>query len=124
VDEFAGMLEPDFYADAEVIREAFAASRPFNVIHYASTYKFDFLPLANDEYSQTEFGRRRFVETRSFGGEPDLSVRRGHKCGAILGGFSPLADKVFPLSVGISSENLQGIALLAKEDLLICQSSL
>jgi hypothetical protein len=70
VDEFAGMLEPDFYADAEVIREAFAASRPFNVIHYASTYKFDFFPLANDEYSQTEFGRRRFVETRSFGDEP------------------------------------------------------
>src|ERR1039457_344199 len=70
VDEFAGMLEPDFYADAEVIREAFAASRPFNVIHYASTYKFDFFPLANDEYSQTEFGRRCFVETRSFGDEP------------------------------------------------------
>lgn len=69
VDDFASLLEPDFYADAEGIKEALAAGRPFNAIHYDSTYKFDFFPLRQDEYSQTEFGRRRFVETHSFGGE-------------------------------------------------------
>lgn len=70
VDEFAELLAPDFYVDAQVIRDAFAVKRAFNVIHYDSAYKFDFFPLANDEYSRTEFGRRRFVETRSFGDEP------------------------------------------------------
>jgi hypothetical protein len=70
VDEFAELLAPDFYVDAQVIKDAFAVWRPFNVIHFDSTYKFDFFPLANDEYSRTEFGRRRFVETRSFGDEP------------------------------------------------------
>jgi hypothetical protein len=69
-DEFAGLLGADFYVDAQAIRDAFASQRAFNVIHYDSTYKFDFFPLANDEYSRTEFGRRRFVETRSFGDEP------------------------------------------------------
>ena len=40
------------------------------MIHYESTYKFDFFPLRSDDYSRTEFGRRRFVETHSFGPEP------------------------------------------------------
>ena len=69
-DEFAELLRPDFYVDAQAIKDAFAARRPFNAIHFDSTYKFDFFPLADDEYSRTEFGRRRFVETRSFGDEP------------------------------------------------------
>ena len=45
VDEFAALLAPGFYADAETIRDALAAGRSFNVIHYESTYKFDFFPL-------------------------------------------------------------------------------
>lgn len=67
VAEFVRLLTSDFYADPDMIRNALAAGRSFNVIHYATSYKFDFFPLRADEYSQTEFGRRHFIETRSFG---------------------------------------------------------
>lgn len=69
-EEFAALLAPDFYADAQMMQEALAAGRAFNLIHYDSTYKFDFFPLRNDEFSRTEFGRRLFIESRSLGGEP------------------------------------------------------
>ena len=69
-EEFAALLTPDFYADVQMIREALAAGRAFNVIHYDSTYKFDFFPLRKDEFSRVEFGRRIFIECRSLGNEP------------------------------------------------------
>jgi hypothetical protein len=67
IDEFVSLLGSDFYADAGMLRESWAAGRPANVIHYATSYKFDLFPLQGDAYSQAEFARRRFVETRSFG---------------------------------------------------------
>jgi hypothetical protein len=70
IDEFAAMLVPDFYADAGVMRDAIARGCSFNLIHYASAYKFDLFPLRKDAYSQTEFGRRHHTEVRSFGSEP------------------------------------------------------
>ena len=39
-------------------------------IHTESVYEVDILPLQDDEYSQTEFSRRRFGETKSLSGEP------------------------------------------------------
>ena len=41
-------LSKEFYADADVIREAVQACRPFNLIHYASSYKFALFPLPAD----------------------------------------------------------------------------
>ena len=70
VEELAGLLHPDFYADALAITEALARQRSFNVIHMASAYKFDVFPLRRDEYSRMEFSRRQFTEIRSFGSEP------------------------------------------------------
>ena len=70
IDEFVSLLQADFYADAAMIREALARGRSFNLIHYTSAYKFDIFPLRADEYSRTEFGRRKFTEIRSFGPEP------------------------------------------------------
>ncbi len=67
IGEFVDQLKTDFYADAEMIKEALARQRSFNLIHYASSYKFDIFPLAGDEYSLTQFGRREFSETKSFG---------------------------------------------------------
>ena len=70
IEEFAAKLNPDFYADEEMIREALMRRRSFNLIHYASVFKFDLFPLLEDEYSQTQFGRRQFAESRSLGDEP------------------------------------------------------
>jgi hypothetical protein len=58
-EEFASLLDSEFYADAEMIHDALARGRAFNVIHFASTYKLDVFPLRSDEYSRAEFARRR-----------------------------------------------------------------
>ena len=64
------LLGHDFYADVAMMRDALALGRPFNLIHFASAYKFDLFPLRSDEYSRTEFSRRRFIEVYSLGPEP------------------------------------------------------
>ncbi|HEV8148242.1 MAG TPA: hypothetical protein VGP79_17755 [Bryobacteraceae bacterium] len=70
IDEFAGQLKADFYADAQMIRDAWRTGRSCNLIHYASAYKFDLFPLKRDEFSQTQMRRRVFRETRSVAAEP------------------------------------------------------
>lgn len=62
IDSFVAELRQEFYADAAQIREAFALGRAANLIHLGSVWKFDLFPLRNDEYGQTEFGRRAFRE--------------------------------------------------------------
>jgi len=74
IDEFVSQLKADFYADPEMIKEALARGRSFNLIHYASSFKFDIFPLQKDEYSQTQFGRRQFAETRSLGDPIECAV--------------------------------------------------
>lgn len=70
VEELVEGLQPDFYAEAADMRSAIVAARSFNVIHMPSAYKFDIFPLKRDEYSQTEFGRRQFLQIQGFGPEP------------------------------------------------------
>jgi len=70
VEDFVELLKAEFYVDAEMIRDALARGRSFNLIHYASSFKFDIFPLQTDEHSQTQFRRRQFAESRSLGGEP------------------------------------------------------
>ena len=74
IDEFAAELKADFYADPEMITEALARGRSFNLIHYASSFKFDVFPLQKDEFSQTQFGRRQFAETKSLGDPIECAV--------------------------------------------------
>ena len=70
VDKFASLLSNDFYVDSQTIQDALALGRPFNVIHYETTYKFDFFPAGNDPFLRTELKRRMFVEAAPLGGEP------------------------------------------------------
>ena len=70
VGEFTSLLETDFYADGPMINDALVRRRSFNVIHFASAYKFDIFPLGTDKYSRSEFDRRRAIEIRSLGPEP------------------------------------------------------
>lgn len=65
IEEFVTELKADFYADPESIKQALASHRSFNLIHYASAFKFDIFPLLEDEYSQAQFGRRQFAESTS-----------------------------------------------------------
>lgn len=74
VEEFVAELKADFYADPEMIKEALARRRSFNLIHYASSFKFDIFPLEMDEFSQTQFGRRQFAETTSLGDSIECAV--------------------------------------------------
>ena len=64
-------LSKEFYADDGVMREAVRACRPFNLIHYKSSYKFDLFPLPADPYYQGELDRRTVTEF-SFGEGPSL----------------------------------------------------
>ena len=70
VDEFARLLGTDFYVDGQTIRDALALGRSFNVIHFATSYKFDFFPAGTDPFKRTELQRRMFVESAPLGGEP------------------------------------------------------
>jgi len=73
VDRFAAELQGDFYADPEMIRAALEQGRPFNLIHYASTFKFDIFPALPDPYHQTQLRRRLLAEATQFG---EVSIRR------------------------------------------------
>jgi len=67
INHFAAELSAEFYADATLIREAFARGRAANLIHLGSVWKFELFPLRADEYSRTEFARRRFRDIRPDG---------------------------------------------------------
>ncbi len=59
VDPLASALSGHFYADANMMREAVLAKRSFNLIHYATAYKFDLFPAPSDAYTQAQFNRRQ-----------------------------------------------------------------
>ncbi len=42
-----------------MMREAILAKRSFNVIHYATAYKFDLFPAPSDACTQAQFNRRQ-----------------------------------------------------------------
>ena len=53
-------LGQGFYFDEETALESLNNGRPFNVIHQALGYKFDFFPLV-DSHGDAELGRRQAV---------------------------------------------------------------
>ncbi len=69
-------LKQEFYIDPpEVIQQALWNRRMFNLIHFASSYKFDIYPLGSDAYSQAAFARRQTQRyTFDDGGTRDFLV--------------------------------------------------
>lgn len=62
---------PQFYIDPpEAIQAALRSRRMFNLIHLASSYKYDIYPLSPQPYHQAAFARRRDVESSLAGAEP------------------------------------------------------
>ena len=58
-DDIARLLEPQFYVDANMIRDAIRHRISFNVIHYDSGFKVDVFVLTNDAMPQEEMRRRQ-----------------------------------------------------------------
>src|SRR5579871_4746684 len=59
VREFVELLDKDFYADEQMILSALLHRRSFNVIHFASAYKFDLFPMKPDAFQESQMSRRR-----------------------------------------------------------------
>ena len=68
IPALAKRLSGPFYADEDMMRDALTRGQSFNVIHFASSYKFDIFPLSSDGYQQTQFSRR-VVRDIVLGGE-------------------------------------------------------
>jgi hypothetical protein len=58
-DDFARLLESQFYVDANMIRDAIRHRISFNLIHYDSGFKVDVFVLTNDPLPQEEMRRRQ-----------------------------------------------------------------
>jgi hypothetical protein len=61
VEPFCSRLEEFFYLDRQTIREALERNRSFNLIHFASSYKFDFFPLTPAAWHQSQLARRQWL---------------------------------------------------------------
>ncbi len=66
--ELARELTADFYADPEMIESALRAGRAFNLIHYASSYKFDVFPVCT-AFHRREIERRVRIIASVLGGD-------------------------------------------------------
>jgi len=61
IGPLAKLLGAEFYADVQALENAVETGRSFNLIHYASSYKYDIFPLSSDPFHQMEFQRRVVV---------------------------------------------------------------
>lgn len=58
IARFIQGLGGEFYADAGMLRDGLESGRSFNLIHFASSYKFDIFPLSSDPFQRSQFARR------------------------------------------------------------------
>jgi len=56
--EFCGLLQTDFYLDADKAVDSFERGRTFNAIHRASILKFDFFPCGGTPFARKQLVRR------------------------------------------------------------------
>ncbi len=62
IARFMRELGGEFYADAGMMRDAVESGRSFNLIHFASSFKFDIFPLSSDAFQQSQFSRREMKD--------------------------------------------------------------
>lgn len=67
VDRLAAAFSADFYVDAASARAAVEQETLFNLLHFDSGIKVDFIVRKNDEYRQLEFSRRKSIDLPGFG---------------------------------------------------------
>ncbi len=59
LENFVKKIQSDFYVDLKVVKEAFEQRGMFNIIHYETGFKIDFIIKKNGDYYEKEFERRR-----------------------------------------------------------------
>lgn len=62
IERIVALFSPDFYVDADDVRSAVRSQRLFNLMHFASGIKVDFIVRKGSEYRQVEFARRQPIE--------------------------------------------------------------
>lgn len=67
--QFLHALGDGYYFDEETALQAFRLSRPFNVIHRAFSFKFDFFPI-HDEHGRSELQRVRHLQVSALDEQP------------------------------------------------------
>lgn len=68
---FAEKLAPEFYADAQAIRNAIMAKRSFNLVHIETMFKVDVFVSKRDSFDKEQLDRRElYVAVRN----PDRSI--------------------------------------------------
>lgn len=60
-DRVTELFSADFYVDEDAVRSAVETQRMFNLMHFASGIKLDFIIRKASEYRQLEFSRRRLA---------------------------------------------------------------
>lgn len=55
------LFEPDYYLSSEAVRRAISCRSIFNLIHFDSLIKVDFVVLKDEPYRQEEFAHRREI---------------------------------------------------------------
>ena len=65
VDAFVKAVGGDFYADAEMIREAIQTHSSFNIVHLPTMVKVDVFILQPSDWATQEWSRRRLEYIRS-----------------------------------------------------------
>ena len=58
IEPLVNALTPDFYVDADSIRDAIRNERSFNLIHYATTFKVDVFVRKRRAFDDAQFSRR------------------------------------------------------------------
>ena len=58
VSRLVEALGPDYHVDADALRAALKNERPWNIFHFDSIVKIDFIPRKNTVYRLAEFARR------------------------------------------------------------------
>lgn len=67
VDEFCLLLQPTFYVDSDMIREAIQRKASFNLVHLGTMFKADVFIMKGDSWSREEMSRVREEEIESLG---------------------------------------------------------
>ena len=61
IDNLVNYFKDDYYCDSDAVKEAIKRKSMFNIIDPKISYKADFVILKDDEFSLTEFERRKKI---------------------------------------------------------------
>lgn len=62
IESFMKEIEKDFYTDLNIVKEAVEQRKMFNVVHYETGFKVDFIMKKAGSYYEKEFERRRIYQ--------------------------------------------------------------